>query len=108
VTPVRALLEDLPVGVDVVVVLRASTEEEAVLRREVAALVAARAGVLYQLIGPRSVVSTDPSSLARLIPDIARRDVFVCGPPGYVEAVVASARVLGTPTHRIHHETFTF
>jgi ferredoxin-NADP reductase len=108
VTPVRALLEDLPVGVDVVVVLRASTEQEAVLHREVAALVAARTGVLYQLIGPRSVVSTDPSSLARLIPDMAERHVFVCGPPGYVEAVVESARILGTPADRIHHEAFSF
>ena len=108
VTPVRALLEDLPVGVDVVVVLRASTYEDAVLRQEVACLVAERSGVLYELIGPRSLVSTDAGSLARLVPDLARRDVYVCGPPGYVDAIVKAARTLGTPSARIHREAFTF
>jgi predicted ferric reductase len=108
VTPVRALLEDLPAGVDVVVVLRASTYEDAVLRQEVACLVAERSGVLYELIGPRSLVSTDAGSLARLIPDMARRDVYVCGPPGYVDTVVKAARALGTPAAQIHREAFTF
>jgi predicted ferric reductase len=108
VTPVRALLEDLSPGVDVVVVLRASTHEDAVLHQEVHALVAERHGVLYQLIGPRSVVSTDAASLRRLVPDIAGRDVYVCGPPGYVDAVVRAARTLGTPSRRIHREAFTF
>jgi predicted ferric reductase len=108
VTPVRALLEDLPLGVDVVVVLRASTNEEVILRQEVAELVAARSGVLYELIGPRSLVSTDSASLARLVPDIADRDVYVCGPTGYVDAVVDAARTLGTAAHRIHHEAFEF
>lgn len=108
VTPVRALLEDLPAHVDVVVILRASTHEDAVLRREVASLVAARSGVLYELIGPRSVVTTDSRSLHRLIPDIARRDVFICGPAGFVDAIVDAARTLGTPVDRIHREAFTF
>jgi ferredoxin-NADP reductase len=108
VTPVRAQLEDLPAGVDVVVVLRASTHEDAVLRQEVACLVAERSGVLYELIGPRSIVSTDAGSLARLVPDIAARDVYVCGPAGYIDAVVKAARRLGTPADQIHHEAFTF
>jgi ferredoxin-NADP reductase/DMSO/TMAO reductase YedYZ heme-binding membrane subunit len=108
VTPVRALLEDLPAGVDVVVVLRASTYEDAVLRQEVACLVAERSGVLYELIGPRSLVSTDAESLARLVPDLAARDVYVCGPPGYVDTIVQAARTLGTPPARIHREAFTF
>ena len=44
VTPVRALLEDLPDGTDVVVLLRASTAADLVLRDEVAALVRRRGG----------------------------------------------------------------
>jgi len=108
ITPVRALLEDLPAGVDVVVVLRASTHEDLVLRQEVAALVAERSGVLYELVGPRSVVPCDAATLGRLVPDIDRRDLYVCGPPGYVDAVVDAAVSLGTPADRIHHEAFTF
>jgi predicted ferric reductase len=108
ITPIRALLEDLPAGVDVVVVLRASSAEDLVLRQEIAALVAERSGVLYELIGSRSVVPADAASLARLVPDISRRDLYVCGPPGYVDAVVDAARTLGTPVDRIHRESFTF
>ena len=53
VTPVRALLEDLPDGTDVVVLLRGSTAADLVLRDEVAALVRHRGGRLHEIIGPR-------------------------------------------------------
>jgi ferredoxin-NADP reductase len=88
--------------------VRASTDQDAVLSHELAALVEQRAGVFHQLIGPRTLVSTDAGAIGHLVPDIARRDVYVCGPPGYVDAVVEAARVLGTPVGAIHREAFTF
>ena len=51
ITPVRALLEDLPAGVDVVVVVRASTPADLVHRDEVAALVRQRRGRLQEIVG---------------------------------------------------------
>ena len=44
ITPIRALLEDLPDGVDVAVILRGSRPDELVLRDEVAAMVRGRPG----------------------------------------------------------------
>ena len=38
--------------------------------------------------------------LRPLVPDIASRDVFVCGPPAMTDAVVRSARALGRAAHR--------
>jgi ferredoxin-NADP reductase/DMSO/TMAO reductase YedYZ heme-binding membrane subunit len=106
ITPVRALLEDLPAGTDVVVVLRGSRREDLVLRHEIAELVAARGGRLHELVGPRDRVGMDARSLVALAPGLADRDVYVCGPDGFAGAVVASAREAGVPPARIHHESF--
>jgi ferredoxin-NADP reductase len=104
ITPIRALLEELPRRVDVVVVLRASRREELILRDEIAELVAARRGTLHELIGPRERVDLD-AVLAREVRD---RDVYVCGPDGFTAAITASARGAGVPDERIHHESFAF
>ena len=107
-TPIRALLEDLPPDVDVEVLVRASTPADLVLRDEIAQLVSARGGRLHELVGPRTEVALDPVSLRRLVPDLARRDVFVCGPGGFNELITSSARTAGVPKDRIHHEAFAF
>jgi len=46
--------------------------------------------------------------LRRLVPDIAQRDVYVCGPESLSRTVVAAARVLGVPEKGIHCEQFSF
>jgi ferredoxin-NADP reductase len=108
VTPLRALLEDLPPHVDVEVVLRASTTEELVLEREVERLVERRGGRLHRLVGPRSVIQLDEASLRELVPDVAERDVYVCGPEGFSTSVERAARACGTPPDQVHQEAFAF
>jgi ferredoxin-NADP reductase len=107
-TPLRALLEDLPQDADVVAILRASTREGLVLRDEIAAHVAARGGRLHELVGPRERVPLDADALLTLVPDVAARDLFVCGPEGFSDAVARAARAAGTPRRRIHREEFAF
>jgi predicted ferric reductase len=108
VTPLRALLEDLPAHVDVEVLLRASTEQDLVLEHEVAELVERRGGRLHRLLGPRSAVQLDRASLRRLVPDVAERDVYICGPDGFSSAVERAARASGTPRAQVHREAFAF
>jgi len=108
VTPVRAMLEDLPAGVDVTVVLRASRCEDLVHRNEVAALVEGRGGRAYAVVGPRHKVRFDERALTRLVPDLALRDVYVCGPADFGDCVASAARRLGVPKERIHREAFAF
>ena len=105
ITPVRALLEELPHDADVVVILRASRPADLVLRDEIAELVARRRGRLHELVGPRERVRLD---LARLAPGLADRDVYVCGPDDFTAAVAASARAAGVAPDRIHYESFAF
>jgi len=108
ITPVRALLEDLPAGVDVVAIHRASTPDELVLHKEFAQIIERKGGSLHRLVGPREHVPVNAQTLGRLVPDIATRDVYVCGPQSFTKRVVGAARRLGTPHEQIHHELFTF
>ena len=107
-TPLRALLEDLPPHTDVVVVARASSPRDLVHRREVATLVEQHRGRLHEITGSRRKVRFGAHALQRLIPDIRRRDVYVCGPEGFSAEIVAAAQSLGVEPERIHQETFGF
>jgi len=108
ITPLRALLEDLPATVDVSLIVRASTREDIVHRDELAALVADRGGHFHEVIGARHAVRLDARMLGELVPDLVRRDVYVCGPGGFSESIVAAALNLGVDRDRIHEESFAF
>jgi len=105
VTATRSLLEDLPLKSRPVVVLRATTEEELVLVDEVEELLRHRKGTLHRLIGDRESVPLD--SIVRLVPDIAKRDVFISGSEGFVRDAVAMAVEAGVPSHALHQEAYS-
>jgi len=106
VTPLRALIEDLPHGVDVVALLRASSHHETVLAQEMHSFLQSRGGQLEVLVGSRSTVKIDADALRRLVPDLHRRDVYVCGPHGFTRQVMKAARALGVDRGQIHTESF--
>jgi len=108
ITPLRALLEDLPELIDVTVIIRASTPHDVVHRDEVATLVEHRGGKFYEIIGSRDEVRMDSRTLRKLVPDMARSDLYVCGPSGFSREVLRAARKLGVPRDQTHHEAFTF
>jgi len=47
-----------------------------------------------------------PENLVALVPDIAERDVYVCGPPAMTTAVLRSLRSLRIPRSQLHAERF--
>jgi len=105
VGPVRALAEDLLVrGHQLVVVHRAHDAAGLALAAEFTP----SPGLQYVPVpGRRAQLGYDPLDAAHLrafVPDIAERDVFVCGPPAMTDAVVRSARALGVPRTAIHRE----
>jgi ferredoxin-NADP reductase len=105
--PVLALLEELPDHVDVTVLLRASTREELVLRDAVAAEVARRGGHLIERVGPRRQVRLDAPALRALVPDVRRREVYLCGPDELAHRLATELQRAGVPGDRIHFESFT-
>lgn len=105
-TPARALLEDLARASRPAVVLRARRPEELILHDEIARLASERGGQMLALVGSREVVPLDAQALTQIIPDVADRDVFVCGPPAFMDRVLDAARAAGVPADRCHHERF--
>jgi predicted ferric reductase len=108
ITALRSLLEDLPRGSNPVVIMRASSQDQLVLRDEVAELVRHRKGALHEVVGSRRQTAMSAKSLLGLIPDLAERDLYVCGPPGLIEDVVAAARDGGLPPESIHQELYSW
>jgi predicted ferric reductase len=111
IAPLRALLETLPAKPgDLTLVYRVNTPEEAVFAAELTALADTRGAKLYNLVGPPGG-QNDPfisGRLKKLVPDVARRDVFLCGPPGFAHAATTAARGVGVPRRHIHIEQFAF
>ncbi|MDX3800983.1 ferric reductase-like transmembrane domain-containing protein [Streptomyces sp. AK04-3B] len=107
ITPVRALLEEEPPG-DVVVLYRVRSEDDAVLVDEVRTLVADRGGRLHLLTGRTGEGSPpfEPENLRAMVPDVAERDVYVCGPPAMTAAVLSALRSLRVPRRQVHAERF--
>jgi predicted ferric reductase len=111
ITPLRALFESLPGGGGSAVLLyRASIPHELPLYQELAEIAKERGFGLFPLVGPRHV-KPDPFSAAqlrKLVPDLAERDVYLCGPPGLVHAARRGLHRAKVPSRRIHVESFDF
>ncbi len=108
ITPVRALAET--VDGDVVVVHRVVSEDDVVFADELAAL-AARSGLaVHYVVGDhasaegRELLSS--AHLRELVPDIAERDVYLCGPPAMIAAIRQNVRRAGVSRRRLHVERF--
>jgi predicted ferric reductase len=108
ISPVRALLEDLPSTTKVTVILRASSVADLVHRDEVAELVKSRNGRLHEIVGSRQNVRLDAPVLRKLVSNPRNCDAFVCGPTGFSEDITESLLRLGVHRERIHQETFAF
>ncbi|MHA6764108.1 ferredoxin reductase family protein [Streptacidiphilus sp. PAMC 29251] len=112
ITPIRALYETLPGrGADLVLLYRASRTEELLLYPELKAIAAHRGLGLHPLVGPRHGPDQDPlraENLRRLVPDLAQREVYLCGPAGMAQAARRELHRAGVPRRRIHTEAFEF
>jgi len=108
ITPVRALAEEM--DGDVVIVYRVLREDDAVLREELESL-AARRGLRLEIVAGDHATEEgsrllSPDHLRQLVPDVAERDVYVCGPPGMAAAIERNVRRTGVPRRQIHAERF--
>lgn len=114
ITPLRAVLEDL---------LEAGREAELLyaVRDRASAVFLAEMESLRTAVGDRlrvmPVVSADAgwaeehgrldgARLARLVPDLVTRDVYLCGPPPLMQTMRQALRAAGVPRDRIFDERF--
>src|SRR3984893_758924 len=112
ITPLRALIEEIPAKKDAITLIyRARSWEDVVFRDELEKLIRDRRGTIHYLIGQRGTpeLPDDPLSaqtLRRLVPDVESRDVFVCGPASMMDRIQEILRAIGVPDSQIHFERF--
>lgn len=111
ITPLRALFETLPGAPgDVVLLYRANTTADIVLRGELDQIAQQRGTQVHYMIGPPRHGANDHLSaqrLQRLIPGLNRYDVFLCGPEPMMAAARDGLQQAGVPRSHIHDESFT-
>jgi ferredoxin-NADP reductase len=111
ITPIRALLEEMPGAPgDITVVYRAIRPDDVILRDELDELARRRGAEVHYVIGDHRGSGADelllPEHLQQLVPDIAERDVYVCGPPAMIEATRATLGRSGVSRRQIFTERF--
>ncbi len=107
ITPVRALLESMP-G-DVVVCYRVVADEDLIFRDELDAIAAERGATVHYVVGDHRGEGRDllsPAHLCELVPDVAEREVYLCGPPGMTAVLERNLRGAGVPRRHVHLERF--
>jgi predicted ferric reductase len=112
ISPLRAMLEELPPAPGAVTLLyRESRPEGIVFRAELSALAVGKGADVRLLVGHRDAPHwpADPLSaaqLTRLVPDLGRADIFVCGSRSFTEHVLESLTALGIARSHVHAERF--
>ncbi len=112
ITPIRSILESLSERhPDKVLINSNKTRKENVLGNELLNLSKQNNFKIINIFADEVVAGAefgrlDKTTLARLVPDIADRDIFLCGPPPMMTALRASMKELGVPKSQIHFERF--
>lgn len=109
ITPMRALFETMPIsaGQQLTLLYRARSLEDLLFRHELEKIARQRGARLHYLLGKDRTCLTAPGLLSR-VPDLAGRDVYLCGPAGMAGAVRAGLLQAGLPADRLHEERFAF
>jgi predicted ferric reductase len=114
VAPLRALAEGLDYAPGEVVLLH-RFRDRPLFAGELGVLARERGLRVVDLPGPRrsagswlgdGVQVDDVTALRHWIPDVAAREVYVCGPSSWAEVVRRVALACGVPDERIHVEEF--
>ncbi len=108
ITPIRALLEELPNDREIDLLWRSSSEADLALEHEIDDLARQRNCKVHKLVGSRAVHPMSPQQLRKLVPHIGTSEIFLCGPDGLVTEIKKSIEALGIPADRLHDEAFAF
>jgi predicted ferric reductase len=114
ITPLRALLEVLPVRRgDMALLYRAPTNASVVFKKELNRIAEVRGARVDLVTGSRDQFTFNddplsPGGLWAAYPDIRERDIYLCGSPRMMATVEKSLRDIGVPHSQIHLERFSW
>ncbi|TDU02684.1 ferredoxin-NADP reductase [Streptomyces sp. 846.5] len=110
VTPMMSMtrtLYDLAHPADVVFVHSARSPDDIIFRRELDLIAATAPGIRVAHVGGDSG-RLNPATLRQFAPDLHQREVFSCGPAGFMDAVRSMLADEGFDLARLHEESFSF
>lgn len=113
ITPIRSLMERLlQKGKEVTLLYSTRTEADIVFRREMDEVAAKYGGKVVYVVSDEPGFTgekgrLDQEKIKALVPDVDAREVFLCGPPPMMEAVIGSLKSLGVSLSKIHFEKFS-
>jgi ferredoxin-NADP reductase len=114
ITPIRSVAEEMvAAGRDIVLIYGNRNSKSVVFDKELNELAGSSQGRLKVI----HVMSDDQAwqgekgridreRIARLVPDVLERDVFLCGPPVMMGSIRAALAGMGVVSSRIHYERF--
>jgi predicted ferric reductase len=92
-----------------VLVQRVRSADDVLVAVELQRLIGAGLLVHHLVTGPRECAGRrldDPDGLRLLVPDVAAREVYVCGPAELTARIVGALRACGVPRRLVHTERF--
>jgi ferredoxin-NADP reductase len=108
ITPIRAILEELPRDIEIDLIWRASKDEDLILRDEVKELATMHNARVHFMVGSRKQFPMSPGRIRATIPHIAHCDVFMCGPDAMIDQARAALISVGVHEDKIHDEAFAY
>lgn len=115
ITPIRSMVEDQArrgESGNAILLYGNRTLEETVFWDELTLLGKQIAMPIYNVLSDQKDYSgehgfIDGEKIKRLVPDVAERDVFLCGPPAMMWGIIAQLKELGVPANQVHYERFS-
>jgi predicted ferric reductase len=112
ITPIRALLESLAEKkLDMTLLYSNKNRSEHVFAEELGELSREHGFKIINIYADEKIAGAefgrlDQAMLARLVPDLVERDVFLCGPPPMMDALKIALSNLHLPKKQLHWERF--
>ncbi len=110
ITPIRALLADwTETDGPVAVIVRVRSRDDAPLLDEVETIATAKRVSLTVIEGSRDEgwgATGHAARLVEIVPDVAERDIYVCGPAAWAQRVIDDAVASGAARQNVHREVF--
>jgi len=115
ITPIRSMIEQqVSMGekANAVLLYGNRTEADTIFMEELGELSRLTAMPIHNVLSEQKGYTgengfVDQEKIARLVPDVSERDVFLCGPPPMMAAIVKQLKALGVPDKQIHYERFS-
>ena len=108
ITPLRAIIDEIPETTSIDVLFRARSEVDLVLKQELDELSQSRHINVHYLVGSRSDYPINEFTIKKYAPRFADSDVYVCGPESLIDDVINACKSAGIPKNRVHHEAFLY